>query len=628
MRTDDGYIIQQCLEGKASAFGLLVDKYKRSIYALAYSEVRNFHDAQDITQEVFIKVYRNLHTLKRWDSFMGWLYRITINVCKNWVRTESRRLDTDFVEDQDISIIDDPSIESYRQDSMYESVRDSIDSLPEVYRQVLTLRYYGGMSIKEMCNFLGVSHATIERRLRDAQARMKEEILTMIQTDSKQYELPSSFTFRIVEMIKGIRINPVPPIKALPWGLSLATGLIIAVLGIGTHISPIETIGSFINSSGESKVLDVGEFPVDVVKVSDISVMSNGQMNGDGLGSIVPSLQNAFSMAPQAGDTWTKKADMPTARHVHSACVVNGKIYAIGGFTINQLENSYARTVEEYDPTTDKWTRKSDIPTPRGALSSCVVDGKIYAIGGDEGPDWASPVVEEYDPIADKWTKKADMPTGRSGLSTCAVNGKIYAIGGGRRDHLNGKITNFPTVEEYNPKTNTWTQKTDMPTGRSFWSSCADLVDGKIYVIGGGVGDNNGTKMLSSVEQYDPIADKWTKKANMPTAREASTAAVNGRIYAIGGFGGENKSYLTTVEEYDPITDSWNKKNDMPTARASLSTCAVNGKIYAIGGNVGIITAISIPIVEEYDTGFSGEGVNFKGKLPTTWGETKTALNR
>ncbi|MEK7397060.1 MAG: sigma-70 family RNA polymerase sigma factor, partial [Candidatus Poribacteria bacterium] len=358
MRTDDGYIIQQCLEGKASAFGLLVDKYKRSIYALAYSEVRNFHDAQDITQEVFIKVYRNLHNLRRWDSFMGWLYRITINVCKNWVRTESRRLDTDFVEDQDISIIDDPSIESYRQDSMYESVRDSIDSLPEVYRQVLTLRYYGGMSIKEMCNFLGVSHATIERRLSDAQARMKEEILTMIETDSRQYELPSSFTFRIVEIIKGIRINPVPPIKALPWGLSLATGLIIAVLGIGTHISPIETIGSFINSSGESKVLDVGEFPVDVMKVSDISVISNGQINGDGLGSVVPSLQNALFMAPKAGDTWTKKADMPTARGRLSACSINGKIYAICGARVG----GPLSTVEEYDPVTDKWTRKADKP--------------------------------------------------------------------------------------------------------------------------------------------------------------------------------------------------------------------------------------------------------------------------
>ncbi len=80
MRTEDGYIIQQCLDGNAAAFGFLVDKYKRSVYALAYSEIRNFHDAQDITQEAFIKAYEKLGSLRRWDNFMGWLYRITANL--------------------------------------------------------------------------------------------------------------------------------------------------------------------------------------------------------------------------------------------------------------------------------------------------------------------------------------------------------------------------------------------------------------------------------------------------------------------------------------------------------------------------------------------------------------------
>jgi len=77
MRTEDGYIIHKCLNGEQAAFGLLVDKYKASVYALAHSKLRNFHDAEDITQEVFIKAYQKLHTLKRWDNFLAWLYSIT-----------------------------------------------------------------------------------------------------------------------------------------------------------------------------------------------------------------------------------------------------------------------------------------------------------------------------------------------------------------------------------------------------------------------------------------------------------------------------------------------------------------------------------------------------------------------
>ena len=84
MRTEDGHIIQKCLDGDAAAFGLLVDKYKGSVYALAYAKLGDFHDAQDLTQEVFLKAYRKLRTLKRWDKFLSWLYAITSNSCKDF----------------------------------------------------------------------------------------------------------------------------------------------------------------------------------------------------------------------------------------------------------------------------------------------------------------------------------------------------------------------------------------------------------------------------------------------------------------------------------------------------------------------------------------------------------------
>ncbi len=70
MRTEDGYIIHKCLNGDKAAFGLLVDKYKASIYALAYTKLGNFHDAEDVTQEAFTKAYQKLRTLRRYDSFL------------------------------------------------------------------------------------------------------------------------------------------------------------------------------------------------------------------------------------------------------------------------------------------------------------------------------------------------------------------------------------------------------------------------------------------------------------------------------------------------------------------------------------------------------------------------------
>ena len=101
MRTEDGHIIQKCLDGDAAAFGLLVDKYKGSVYALAYAKLGDFHDAQDMTQEVFLKAYRKLRTLKRWDRFLSWLYAITSNSCKDFLRSKANRPDEEYISDQE-----------------------------------------------------------------------------------------------------------------------------------------------------------------------------------------------------------------------------------------------------------------------------------------------------------------------------------------------------------------------------------------------------------------------------------------------------------------------------------------------------------------------------------------------
>jgi N-acetylneuraminic acid mutarotase len=204
-------------------------------------------------------------------------------------------------------------------------------------------------------------------------------------------------------------------------------------------------------------------------------------------------------------DAWTPKTDMPTKRFVLSASAVNGKIYAIGGKPAHGV--APLTTVEEYDPATNTWTTKADMKTARFGLSTCAVNGKIYAIGGSpasESPYPGLATVEEYDPATDTWTTKTDMPARRAYFSTSVVNGKIYAIGGGRDLATSG----LSTVEEYDPVADTWTPKTDMPTARFLLST--STVNDRIYAIGGAVTDWNSSSRwqgCSTLEEYNPSTD-------------------------------------------------------------------------------------------------------------------------
>jgi N-acetylneuraminic acid mutarotase len=237
------------------------------------------------------------------------------------------------------------------------------------------------------------------------------------------------------------------------------------------------------------------------------------------------------------------------------------------------------------------------MPTGRWELSTCVVDGKIYAIGG-AGPEWqALGSVEEYDPATDTWTTKSEMPTARQGLSTNVVNGKIYAIGGGvSNSESYGSVETYSTVEEYDPATDTWTTKSEMPTSRGFHS--ANVVDGKIYIIGGSQASAPIRNVVKTVEVYDPATDTWTQKGDMPRGIGAGySSVVDGKIYVFGGY-----VFSDRVDEYDPATDTWTQKSDMPTKKRALTTSALDGKIYVIGGYVpGVSGYPGLATVEVYD---------------------------
>jgi N-acetylneuraminic acid mutarotase len=253
------------------------------------------------------------------------------------------------------------------------------------------------------------------------------------------------------------------------------------------------------------------------------------------------------------------------------------------------------------------------MPTRRSWFNTAVVDGKIYAIGGNDGIKQLTTVVEEYDPVRDTWKRKADMPTPRAAMATSVVNGKIYAIGGVDGP---GAADSCSTVEMYDPATDTWTKKANMPTAR-WMGVCVSTGDGIIHTIGGET--RNGTP-TNAVEVYDPATDTWSKRPDIPHWAIGSAAVVDGRFYTQGV--GRISSYDGDVESYEPTTGTLRKETVMPTPRNNSAFAAVNGSIYVIGGRPaggggGLTT------VERFTPDLKAAAYP-QGKLPTTWGKAKS----
>lgn len=270
-------------------------------------------------------------------------------------------------------------------------------------------------------------------------------------------------------------------------------------------------------------------------------------------------------------NTWIAKAPMAAARSSLSTGVIDGILYAAGGFA----PTGDVGTLEAYDPKTNTWTTRASMRAPRSAAAAAEVAGILYVLGGqlqDRENVVKTATVEAYDPKTNTWTGKPSMPTPRNGLAAAVVDGILYAVGG--HNDSSGFLT---TVEAYDPKTNTWTTKAPMLTARSGMATVA--LGGMIYAVGGATARSH----LATVEVYDPKANTWSTKAPMPTGRAGlAAAAVDGILYAAGG--GNGSGALATVEAYDPKTDTWSSKPPLPTSRLNTAGGVVDDTLYVLGG--------------------------------------------
>lgn len=285
---------------------------------------------------------------------------------------------------------------------------------------------------------------------------------------------------------------------------------------------------------------------------------------------------NPVENTPNVISPWTKKANMSSQRAAFGSCVVDGKIYVIGGESMDGVLSS----VEMYDPENDVWTSKQDMPTSRTTLSACTVYNKIYAIGGVH--DVQSPVqqlslVEEYDPNLEGWTQKAPMKKGRAIFGSCVFDNKIYVFGG-------GIDSSTSSVEMYDPLTDSWETKANMPTSRGDLAAC--LLGDKIYVMGGDQLVDTDWEVSRIVEVYDPTSDTWTQSAsNMNIGRVAfSACSCNGKIFVFGGVGNVLSTSSESTEVYDSQSNTWSFIQKMPAKIIGHNSVVVQGIIYIIGG--------------------------------------------
>jgi len=241
MKNDDVELIQQVLAGDENAFAELVKKYQKPVHALAWRKIGDFHIAEEITQDTFLKVYQRLHTLKDPSQFSGWLYVIATRRCYAWLR--KKRIRTQPLEDAETTMI---QRDAYSRHVAEERVKTAVETQREVVkrllaklkeseRTVMTLHYLGEMTVEEISRFLGVSAGTIKSRLQRARNRLKREE-TMIREALDHFQLSPNLTDNIMQEVS--RLKPTPSVSKplVPWVIGAAsTVLILLMLGIGSQ---------------------------------------------------------------------------------------------------------------------------------------------------------------------------------------------------------------------------------------------------------------------------------------------------------------------------------------------------------------------------------------------------------
>jgi len=255
-------------------------------------------------------------------------------------------------------------------------------------------------------------------------------------------------------------------------------------------------------------------------------------------------LNTIYAFDPSA-NTYTKKANMPTARWGMIAVPFNGQIYVFGGFT--SAGGSPSTQNQVYNPATNSWTMKSPVPASIAweGITGCTNGSKIYLLFQSQG--------YAYDPTQDTYTQISNTPLQYGNWGTCAYyNGNIYLINGLTNPN-NQDVTN--NVQIYHIATNSWT--TGAPCPFALYGSIREnpILNDNIYIV---QGQRNPGEFSSAVYVYNITTNTWTEKSLGPHAADGVAGGfLNGKIYTFGGRQDTQGPYgLNYAAVYTPSLDT------------------------------------------------------------------------
>ena len=405
MKNNDADLIQRVLDGDDTAFSALVKKYQRSVHALAWRKLGDFHIAEDITQDTFLKAYQRLSTLKEPQSFASWLYIITANHCKAWLR--KNRMWTQPLEDTGSEQLEKATYSGYIiaenermiMETQREVVKKLLAKLQESDRTVITLYYLGGMTYEEISEFLGVSVGAIKSRLHRAKQCLKKEV-PMIREALGNFQITPNLTENIMQEIS--RTKPVAPSGSkpiVPWAIGVSTlAVIFLMLGVGSqYLARFQKPYSF-DAASEMRV-DIIETPIvlDIESKPDVwtqlgSIAAPGINDGFGQRPdeiLLAAAQTAGADAPIEKQEWVPTNEPGGIVIMALAAVPKGNLYTVDGmgdvYKLSNNENGWQRifnigslnTPWSGNPPIAKWNNILYL-VPSNELFASTDDGKTW----------------------------------------------------------------------------------------------------------------------------------------------------------------------------------------------------------------------------------------------------------
>lgn len=264
-------------------------------------------------------------------------------------------------------------------------------------------------------------------------------------------------------------------------------------------------------------------------------------------------------------------------------------------FTINGLafmgtgydESSQTTAFWQYDPAADAWARKADFPgTARGAAVGFAIGEKGY-IGLGYGPAGQLDDLWEYDPQSDHWLKKASLPgLARDHSGSFVIGASAYILGGMHGDGGAGSVY-FTEVWAYDPQADLWSRKADLP--EAVTEPACFVLGGKGYMGTGTLGSSS--QLTGHFWEYDPQIDRWTSRADFPGPERYG--AVGFAVGNRGFFGTGLNSYTVSaagvfrdIWEYDAAADSWTKKAALGGNGRGAAVAFVLGSTVYVGSGV------------------------------------------